>query len=112
MTAEERNQRLSETFDAVEAGEATTTDWWDAVFPTLEWCEYELKQLGFHSNYDELYEIVESANVDSDFPVIPNEVSLVYRTITPETNILEHDERATVITALRYRNHYMATDNH
>ena len=112
MTAEERNQRLSEVFDAMEAGEATTNDWWDAVFPTLEWCEYELKQLGFHGNYDELYEIVESANVDSDFPVIPNEVSRVYRTLTPETDTLGHDEReTTVITALRYRNHYMATNN-
>ena len=111
MTAEERNQRLSETFDAMEAGEATTDDWWDAIFPTLEWCEYELKQLSFHGNYDALHEIVESANVDSDFPVIPDEVSLVYRILTPKTDTLGHDERATVITALRYRNHYMATDN-
>ena len=110
MTAEERDQRLSEVFDATETGEATTDDWWDAVFPTLEWCEHELKQLGFHSNYDELYEIVESANVDSDFPMIPHE-ALVYRTITPETEVLEHDERATVITALRYRNHYMTVSD-
>lgn len=111
MTAKERDQRLSEVFDAMEAREATIDDWWDAVFPTLEWCEYELKQLGFHGNYDELYEIVESANVDSNFPAIPNE-ALVYRTLTPETDVLEHDEKATVITALRYRNHYMSTDDH
>ena len=110
MTAEERDQRLSEAFNAIEAGEATIDDWWDTVFPTLEWCEYELQQLGFHGNYDELYEIVESANVDSDFPVIPNEV-LVYRTITPETDVLEHDDRATVITALRYRTHYMTVSD-
>ena len=110
MTAEERNQRLSETFDAMEAGEATINDWWDAVFPTLEWCECELKQLSFHGNYDALYEIVESANVDSDSPVVPD-AALVYRTITPETEVLEHDEQAIVITALRYRNHYMATNN-
>lgn len=110
MTAEERNQRLSEVFDAMEAVKATIDDWWDAVFPTLEWCEYELKQLGFHGNYDELHEIVESANVDSDFPVIPD-AALVYRTVTPETDVLEHDERATVITALRYRNHYMTVSD-
>ena len=110
MTTEERNQRLSEVFDAMEAGEATIDDWWDTVFPTLKWCEYELKQLGFHGNYDDLHEIVEPANVDSDFPVIPDE-ALVYRTLTPETDVLGHDEKATVITALRYRNHYMATDN-
>ena len=110
MTTEKRNQRLSEVFDAMEVGEATIDDWWDTVFPTLEWCEHELEQLGFHGNYDALYEIVEPANVDSDFPVIPNE-ALVYRTLTPETNILEHDERATVITALRYRNHYMTAEN-
>ena len=54
MTAEERNQRLSETFDAMETGEATTDDWWDAVFPTLEWCEYELKQLGFQGEHSAL----------------------------------------------------------
>ena len=111
MTAEERNQRLSQVFDAMEAGEATTDDWWDTVFPTVEWCEYELKQLGFRGNYDELYEIVEAANVNSDFPVIPGE-ALAYRTITPETDVLEHDDRATIITALRYRNHYMkVSDN-
>ena len=34
MTAEERNQRLSEVFDAMEAGEATIDDWRDAIFPT------------------------------------------------------------------------------
>ena len=111
MTAEERDQRLSEAFDAMEAGEATIDDWWDAVFPSLEWCEYELKQLGFHGNYDELYGIMKSANVASDFPVIPNEVSLVYRSIIPETDVLGHDERATVITALRYRNHYMTVSD-
>ena len=110
MIAAERNQRLSETFDAMEAGEATIDNWWDAVFPTLEWCAYELEQLGLHGNYDALYGIVESANVDSDFPVIPDE-ALVYRTLTPETDVLGHDERATVITALRYRNHYMTADN-
>ena len=110
MTAEERNQCLSEVFDAMEAGEATIDDGWDAVFPTSQWCEYELKQLGFHGNYDALYQIVESANVESDFPVIPNE-ALVYRTLTPETDILGHDERATVITALRYRNHYMTVSD-
>ena len=110
MTSEERDQRLSETFDAMEAGEATIDDWWDAVFPALEWCTYALKQLGFHSKYDELYGIVESANGDSDFPVIPNEV-LAYRTLTPETDVLEHDEKATVITALRYRNHYMTVSD-
>ena len=110
MTSEERAQRLSEVFDAMEVGEATTDDRWDVVFPTLEWCEHELKQLGFHGKYDALYEIVESANVDSDFPVIPHE-ALVYRTLTPETDVLEHDEKATVITALRYRNHYMTADN-
>ena len=48
MTAAERDQRISEVFDAMEAGEATTDDWWDAIFPSLQWCEYELKQLGFH----------------------------------------------------------------
>ena len=106
MKAEERNQRLSEVFDAMEVGEATIDDWWDTVFPTLESCTHELEQLGFHGNYDALYEIVESANVDSDFPVIPHE-ALVYRTLTPETDVLEHDERGTVITALRYRNHYI-----
>ena len=44
MTAEERTQRLSEVFDAMEAGEATIDDWWATVFPTLEWCEYERKE--------------------------------------------------------------------
>ena len=110
MTAEERNQRLSEVFDVIEAGAASTDDWWNAVFPTLEWCEYELKKLGFHGNYDELYELVESANVNSDFPVIPD-AALVYRTITPETDVLEHAEKATVITALRYRNYYMTVSD-
>ena len=36
MTAEERNQRLSEVFDAMEAGEATTDDWWDATYTSVQ----------------------------------------------------------------------------
>ena len=108
MNAEQRDQRISEVFDAMEAGEATMDDYWDAVFPTLEWCEYELKQLGFHSNYDQLYEIVQAANVNSESPEIPDE-ALAYREITPETDLLENDERAIVITALRYRKAYLNT---
>ena len=105
MNEEQREKRLSEVFDAWEIGEATNDDFWDAVFPTVEWCEHELKQIEFHSDYDKLYEIVQQANVVSDYPVIPNE-ALEYRTITPETDILEHDDMVTVITGLRYRHWY------
>ena len=108
MTEAERDQRISEVFDAMEAGQATQDDLWDAIFPTLDWCEYVLRQLGFHSDYDTLHEILEDANDPSVwYTTIPDEVSLEYRTITPEKDILEHDEMATVITALRYRKHYL-----
>ena len=106
MTEKQRDKRLSEVFDAMEEGEATHDDFWDAAFPTVEWCEVTLKQLGFHRDYDELYEIVQLANIDSEWPEIPDE-ALKYRTITPETDILEHDEMCAVITALRYKNHYL-----
>lgn len=109
MNKEQRDQLISEVCGAMEEGKATTDDLWDAIFPTLEWCEHELKQLGFHSNYDELYEIVETANADSDFPMIPAE-ALKFRTTTPETDGLEHDERARIIMALRYRNGYLTPE--
>ena len=107
MTAEERKQRLSEVFDAMEADEATIDDWWDAVFPTLEWCAYELKQLGFHSDYDALHELLEEANDNDDWYTVVPAAALEYRTITPETDVLEHDEAATLITALRYRKRFL-----
>ena len=62
MTEGERNQSMTEDFDAMEAGEATNDEWWDAVLPSIHWCEDELRHLGFDSNYNELYEIVESDN--------------------------------------------------
>ena len=108
MTEADREQRISEVFDAMEADEATQDDFWAAIFPTLDWCEHVLKTLGFHSDYDTLHEILEDANDPSvGYTTIPDEVSLEYRTITPEKDILEHDEMATVITALRYRKHYL-----
>ena len=106
MTEAEREQRISEVFDAMEAGQATQDDFWAAIFPSLQWCENVLKELGFHSDYDRLLEIIEDANDPSKESIIPD-AALEYRTITPETDVLEHDEGATVITALRYRKHYL-----
>ncbi len=57
MNKEQRDQLISEVCDAMEEGKATTDDLWDAIFPTLAWCEHELKQLGFHGNYDELCQV-------------------------------------------------------
>ena len=108
MTAEERDQRISEVLDEMETGAASVDDFWDAVFPSLGWCDYELKQLGFHGDYGELYKIVETANSDNDsgFPRIP-EQALAYRATTPETNVLEHDERVMLRIALCYRNYFV-----
>ena len=99
-----RRSEISHVSNLLETGEATTDDWWDAVFSSLEWCEYELKQLDFYSDYDDLYEIVESAQT-TQWAEIP-QAALNLRTITPETDTLEHDERSTVVTALRYREQY------
>ena len=107
MTEADRERRISEVFDAMEAGEATQEDFWAAIFPTLEWCEYVLRQLGFHCDYDRLLEIIEDANDPSVWYTTIPDAALAYRTITPETDVLEHDEKATVITALRYRKHYL-----
>ena len=102
-----REFRISEVFDAMENDEATQDDWWDAVLPNLEWCEYELKKLGFHRDYDALYEIAEASGVSNENPHVPNAV-MVYRE-TPEDmdDTLGSDDRATLITALRYRKYYL-----
>ena len=111
MTEAARDKHISEVFDAMEAGQATQEDFWAAIFPSLQWCEYELKKLGFYSDYDRILEIIEDANDPSKASIIPDE-ALQYRTITPETDVLEHDEGATVITALRYRKHYLDSVYH
>lgn len=102
-----RDFRLSEIFDAMEADEATQDDFWDAIFPSLDWCEYELKQLGFHSDYDKLHKIIEDANDNDDGYTVVPDTAFEYRTITDETDGLEHDECAKVLTALRYRKRYL-----
>ena len=107
MTEAARDKHLSEVFDAMEAGEATQDDFWDAIFPSLHWCEYELKQLGFHSDYDKLHKIIEDANANDNWYTVVPDTALEYRTITDETDDLEHDNCATVITALRYRKRYL-----
>ena len=107
MTEADREQRISEVFDAMEADEATQEDLWDAIFPNLEWCEHVLRQLGFHCDHDTLLEIIEDANDPNVWYTTIPEAALAYRRITPETDILEHDEMATVITALRYRKQYL-----
>ena len=107
MTTEERDQRISEVFDAMEAGEATQDDLWDAIFPNLEWCEHEIKRLGFHSDYEELHTILENANDTEDWYTVVPDDALEYRTLTPETNCLEHDQAAMLMTALRYRKRYL-----
>ena len=107
MTAEQREQRISEVFDLMEAGQATQDDLWDAIFPNLEWCQHGLSQLGFHSDYDKLHKIIEDANDPNVWYTTIPDAALEYRTITPETDGLEHDERATLITALRYRQRYL-----
>ena len=107
MNKEQRDQQISEVSDAMETGDATTDDWWDAIFSSLEWCEYELKQLGFHSNYDELYEMLGDTSVE-DIKTF-QEAECQFRTVTPESEESEPlgwDDRATVITALRYRERY------
>ena len=110
MTPEQREQRISEVFDAMEAGEATQDDLWDAIFPTLQWCEYELKQLGFHSDYADIHKIIEDANDPDDWYTVMPDEALAYRTTTPETDVLEHDEVVTVLTALRYRKRYIESN--
>ncbi len=73
----------------------------ETAFPTHP------KRRGFHAEYFD--EAVETANADSDFPMIPDE-ALKFRTTTPETDGLEHDERARIIMALRYRNRYLTPE--
>ena len=104
MTAEQREQRISEVFDLI-AGEATQDDLWDAIFPNLEWSEHVLRELGFDSDYDALHEDIEDANDPNVWYTTIPDAALEYRTI--ETDELEHDERATIITALRYRQRYL-----
>ena len=104
MDNEQRDKQIAEVFEAMEAGQATTDDWWDAIFPSLDWCEHDLKQLGFASDYDALYEILGAISVE-DYKTF-EEAEAKFRTTTPESDTLGWDDRATVITALRYRERY------
>ena len=114
MTAEQREQRISEVRDLMEAGEATHDDLWDATFPNREWCELTLRGLGFHFDYDRLLEIIEDTS-NGGSTTIFDAVS-AYRTIPYETEGLEYDKRGrqistlTLIKALRYRQHYLALE--
>ena len=105
-----REFRLSEAFDAMEKDEATNDDWWNAILPKLEWCQYELKKLGFHRDYNDLYKIVEEANVSNFNPHV-HDVVMAYREMPADADmddiILGSDARATLITALRYRKRYL-----
>ena len=103
-----REFRLSEVFDAMEAGKVTQDDCWDATFPTLEWCEYELKQLGFHHDYDQLYKIAEASGVSHETPHVHADVMAYRETPTEMDTTLGSDDRATLITALRYQQHHLA----
>ena len=104
MDNEQRDQQIAEVFEAMEAGQATTDDWWDAIFPSLDWCEHDLKQLGFASDYDALYEILGAISLE-DYQTF-QEAERQFRTVAPEAEPLGQDDRATVITALRYRERY------
>ena len=103
-----REQGVTEVLDAMDAGEeATNDDFWDAMFPSQDWCEYELKQRGFNSDYDTLYEILGAISVE-DYQTF-HEAERQFRTVAPESEESEPlgwDDRATVITALRYRERY------
>ena len=98
--------RLHEILNVME-NEYDNDKYWDTVFPNLDWCKYELKKLGFHRDYDKLYKVAEAAGVSNENPYVPD-VVMAYRETPPDMDdSLGSDDRAMLITALRYQQHFL-----
>lgn len=101
----------TEVFDA--DSDYTQDDYWDAMFCTKAECEETINLFGFHKPHEYVYildEIEEANNPNDWYTYIPDSVqekAMREGVFTDpyydrRANVWEHDQCATLITALRY----------
>ena len=105
LSAAAREARIDRALEAEDVDA-----FWEAHFPDLDWCDEILAQYGIHCAYSDFHKLAEEGT-DQAWAILRScceKRDCLHAYAIEHDDIFEQDDRATVLTGLRFRRHYLA----